>query len=89
MRNSPEQKQSPELDKLSKFHPGMVVTIKETVEHHINGEYMPIGITGLVEKVENGKVFVAYRIPGKPIKKNGKEHTIFPFNPDEIEELQS
>lgn len=50
---------------------------------------MPNGITGLIEKVENGKVFVAYRIPGDSIRKDKARETIQPFNPDEIEEIIS
>lgn len=49
----------------SKFTPGMPVRIKGTTGHHLNREYMPNGVTGIVivDSVEGDKVFVAYRIP--------------------------
>lgn len=86
--NGPEKRsESPDL---SKFVPGMPVRIKGTAEHTLNHEYMPNGITGLIEKVENGKVFVAYRVPGDGIKPGQKDKSvIFPFNPSDIEILTS
>ncbi|MFA5990797.1 MAG: hypothetical protein WC794_00945 [Candidatus Doudnabacteria bacterium] len=75
---------------LSRFVPGMPVRIKGTAEHTINHEFMPNGITGLVEKVENGMVYVAYRIPGDGIKPGQKDSSrIFPFKENEIEEITS
>jgi|GEM_PF-4467453 len=74
---------------LPKFVPGMLVKIKSTSEHHLNGEYLPNGITGVIEKIENGKIYVAYRIPGESPKRDKAQSTIFPFNPAEIEILTS
>lgn len=74
----------------SKFTPGMPVRIKDTAEHTLNHEFLPNGVTGIVEKVENGRVFVAYRIPGDGIKPGQKDSSkIMPFEESEIEEITS
>jgi hypothetical protein len=74
----------------SEFVPGMPVRVKNTADKTVNHEYLPNGITGLVHKIENGKVYVAYMIPGKGIKsgQEGKSN-IFPFDPQDIEEVKS
>lgn len=50
---------------------------------------MPNGITGIVEKIENGKVFVAYRIPGNSTRRDGAQSTTFGYEPEDVEEIIS
>ncbi len=73
----------------SEFEPGMPVRVRNTAGTKINGEFMPTGITGLVEKIENGKVYVAYRIPGDSPRRDKATSTVFPYEPSEIEKITS